>query len=347
MTTVARSSPTRADVAKLAGVSEAVVSYVMNDGPRPVSEGARERVKAAVAELGYRPNQVARALRGVRSSSLGLLLPDAGNPFFWELAQHIESECLAHGYVLFVGTTGNDPERERRYLSEFADRQVDGLVLISTSPTFTRSDYPNLPVVLVDRAPVGNTDEVLQSDNFRGGQVAVSHLIDVHQSRHVLLLAGPEELDSTRLRKEGALAAIERAGVAHTVVYGDFSLAAGHRLTTQLLSGSAGARQFDSIFAFSDVQGIGALRACHEQGVAVPGDLPLVSFDGTELAEFVTPSLTTVRQNSAALAANAFDAIEWLIRTPADADDEGSAPTVITDFELRLGGSCGCGIRTR
>jgi LacI family transcriptional regulator len=346
MTTVHRSSPTRADVAKLAGVSESVVSYVMNDGPRPVSENARQRVKAAVVELGYRPNQVARALRGTRSSSLGLLLPDAGNPFFWEFAQHIESECLTHGYVLFVGTTGNDPERERRYLREFADRQVDGLVLISTSQTFSRADYPQLPVVLVDRAPIGGADEVLQSDNFRGGYVAVAHLLEVHRRRHVLLLAGPEELESTRLRKEGAVAALEQAGAAHTVVYGEFSLAAGHRLTADLLE-ATGPRDFDSVFAFSDVQGIGALRAFHERGVAVPEDLPLVSFDGTELAEFVTPSLTSVRQNTAALAANAFDAIEWLIETPADSADEGSAPTVITDFELRLGESCGCGIPTR
>lgn len=342
MTTVHRSSPTRADVARLAGVSEAVVSYVMNNGPRPVSENARQRVKAAVTELGYRPNQVARALRGTRSSSIGLLLPDAGNPFFWEFAQRIESECLAHGYALFVGTTGNDPERERRYLSEFADRQVDGLVLISTSPTFSQADHPRLPVVLVDRTPSDGTDAV-ESDNFRGGHAAVSHLLEVHHSRHVLLLAGPDELESTRLRKEGALAALARAGADHTIVYGEFSLEAGHRLAAEMLSGGHGSPPFDGVFAFSDIQGIGALRAFYDQGAAVPDDLPLVSFDGTELGHYVTPSLTTVRQNSAALAANAFDAIEWLIRTPADAAEEMTAPTVITDFELRLGGSCGCG----
>lgn len=338
-------SPTRADVAKLAGVSPAVVSYVVNDGPRPVSDKTRKRVKKAISELGYRPNQVARALRGTRSSSICLLMPDAGNPFFWDFAERIESECLKRGYVLFIGTTGNDPERERNYLSSFADRQVDGLIIISSSPTwqFSEDDFRQLPLVFVDRAPIGGRSQLVQTDSFRGALLAATHLVETHNSRNVLMLAGPSELPITRLRIDGALAAFEPAGAEHTVVNCDFSFEAGYRATKEAIRAGDGTLSYDAIFAFTDAQAIGVLRACAEHNISVPGDLSLVSFDGTELADFVVPSLTTVYQDTAELAKNALDAIERAINMPAVAESTvDTAEYITSNLELRLGASCGC-----
>src|SRR4051794_7921304 len=111
--------PTRDDVARLAGTSPAVVSYVLNDGPRPVSAPTRERVLAAVAELGYRPNRVARALRAKRTRAFGLIAPDASNPFFAALARAIEDAAYADGYTLLVGNSADDPEREASYVRTF------------------------------------------------------------------------------------------------------------------------------------------------------------------------------------------------------------------------------------
>lgn len=340
-----RSTPTRADVAALAGVSSAVVSYVMNNGPRPVSESARNKVNAAVLKLGYRPNQVARALRSNKSSSIGLLMPDAGNPFFWELVQQIEHECYARGLVLFVGTTSNDSAREHSYLTEFTERQVDGLILISASSDLPdpRHEFSQLPVVLVDRAPSRDPGFVVQSDNFQGAYLAVRHLLDSHARRRILLLAGPKELGSTNERWAGAVAALregENSSATFETNYGDFSLRSGFDGCATAALGD----EFDAIFAFSDVQGIGALRACETQGVRVPDDVSVIAFDGTDLGQFVTPSLTSVVQDSAHMAANALEELERQIasRGGADSDNRPVGPITLDTLQLRIGESCGC-----
>jgi len=145
---------TRADVARRAGTSTAVVSYVVNDGPRPVAAETRQRVLDAIAELGYRPNRVAQALRGQRSRVLGLIVPDISNPFYAELARVIENSADLLGYTLVLGNSEQDAQRELRYVRTFLDRQVDGLFLISGSSSeelMTLSSEVAIPFVLLDR----------------------------------------------------------------------------------------------------------------------------------------------------------------------------------------------------
>lgn len=172
---------TRADVARHAGTSTAVVSYVVNDGPRPVASETRQRVLASIAALGYRPNRLAQALRGHRTRVLGLIVPDIANPFYAELAHAIEKVADQRGYTLVLGNSGQDPERELRYVRTFQDRKVDGLLLISGSSSeqlAALSSEGGVPLILLDRrVNYRENASLLATDSVSGAIMATRHLL--------------------------------------------------------------------------------------------------------------------------------------------------------------------------
>ena len=122
---------TRADVARVAGTSVAVVSYVINNGPRPVAETTRLRVLEAIEKTGYRPNDIARALASGNTLTYGLVVPDISNPFFATLAQALQREAFSHGRVLLLGDAGDNRQREHDLINHLLRRQVDGLLYTS------------------------------------------------------------------------------------------------------------------------------------------------------------------------------------------------------------------------
>src|SRR5258707_6744643 len=126
---------TRNMVAEHAGVSTAVVSYVVNGVPGRVARQTREKVLRSIAELDYRPNSLARALKIRRTLTLGLIVPDSSNPYFAELSKSVEDAAFARGYALLVGNTSNDPTREMAQLKALRDRQVDGILVVKTGAT--------------------------------------------------------------------------------------------------------------------------------------------------------------------------------------------------------------------
>ncbi|MBO0879709.1 MAG: LacI family DNA-binding transcriptional regulator, partial [Mycobacterium sp.] len=144
----------RKDVAQLAGTSPAVVSYVLNGGPRPVAAATRERVLRAIETLGYRPNHIARSLRMSRTMTLGLVVPDSSNAFFAELGRAVEEAAFEAGYTLLVGNSAENESRQTSYVRTFIQRQVDGLLVVPARGSL--SCLPELrgsgaPWVLLDR----------------------------------------------------------------------------------------------------------------------------------------------------------------------------------------------------
>lgn len=326
----------RADVARVAGVSPAVVSYVLNDGPRPVSADARRRVEAAIAELGYRPNKVAQALRGTRTHSIAMLMPDHLNPHFAELAQAMEDEAQQRGYVLIIGTAANDAEREQSYLRSFLDRQVDGVVLISASghPDVAEIERAGIPLVLLDRAGGGTPYSSVVTDNRAAAAMGVRHLQE-HGRARLRFLSGPAELEPVRDRDQGWR---ETSGdsTGERVWRSAFSREAGYEAVRRGLAETG--VDFDGLFAASDAQAIGALKALREAGIGVPGDVAVVSLDGSEAGLFTVPTLTAVVQDVRRLAA---EAVEIVVARAADA---ASVPVHhVLQTSLRRGDSCGCG----
>jgi LacI family transcriptional regulator len=303
---------TMQDVARRAGTSAAVVSYVLNNGPRPVSAPTREKVLAAVDELGYRINGAGRTLRSRKSKIIGVVLPDSSHPFFADISRRIERATYELGYVVLIGNSLNDSDREREYFDLFREHQVDG-VLLTVDPGERISDLTDssIPVVLLDEPSPGLAISSVTVDNFDGAYQATRLLLgEGHES--IGFIGGNVGLPSADSRERGWRAAVEEAAVpfraAHRV---EFTRDAGYASGLEFL---ASAHTPTAVFVSSDQQAIGLLRACAERGVRIPDDLSVVAFDDSDDARYTTPPLTTVRQPMSAIVARALD----LLMSPPD-----------------------------
>ncbi len=295
---------TRDDVAARAGTSSAVVSYVVNGGPRRVSAATRSKVLRAIEDLGYRPNGLARALRTQKTFTIGLVVPDSVNPFFAQLARAVEDAAFARGYVLLLGNSSQDDTRQAAYVSTFLQRQVDGLILIADSdigqsslPEQTASALrgAGTPLVLLDRHPSDLWALSLTVDNEGGAYMATNHLLE-HGHADVACIAGPSDLHPVEERTHGWQRALREAGIkpkAKSLVRSRFRRDEGYLAAEELLRA---AKRPTAIFAQSDEQAIGALRWAHENRVRVPEDVALVSFDGVDESAYTNPALSTVAQ---------------------------------------------------
>lgn len=324
---------TRRDVAQLAGVSDAVVSYVLNGGPRGVSSDKAERVRRAVEKLQYRPNSVARALRLQRSNALGLIIPDAANPFFAELSRAVEEAAYERGYILLVGNSLDSTERERDYVRVFRERQVEGILFVSAAGRFgaVAQDAGGTALIALDRVGSGNSMSSVAVDNRAAAQAVVEHLIG-HGHQRIGCVGGPAELPTSRDRSAGWRAALHSAGLPASPrlrATAPFSRRGGYIATRQLL-----ADRPTALFAASEQQAIGSLHALWEAGLRAPDDIALGAFDGTEVAEFTGPPLTVARQPVAEIARRAIDL--------ATASAPARARHEVVAFELVVRRSCGC-----
>jgi LacI family transcriptional regulator len=286
------------DVARLASVSIATVSHVIN-GTRFVSAERVERVHAAMQELGYTPDATARSLRVGRTHTIGLVIPDTSNPFFAALARWIEEAGFESGYTTILANSDERPDREHRYVSTLVSKRVDGLILAPSRGdhgTLRKLlDNARMHVVVVDRdAALPNADVVLY-DNAGGSYAATRHLIDLGHTC-IGCIAGPADATSAAERVKGFRNAIADAGLElpqDAVVEGDFHFPGGREATTRLL---ATQEPFTALFAANDLMAAGAIRALAERGISVPGEVSVIGFDDAPLAEMISPALTTMRQ---------------------------------------------------
>lgn len=316
---------TRADVARLAGVSTAVVSYTLNESSqKKVSEATRARVLQAVATLGYRPNAAARALKLGSTAQLGLVVPGVLNRFFADLTDHLEREAAERGLALLVTSSrdGVDPA-----VARLVDRQVDGVILTSgvDDAQIRRIAELGVPAVLINREGAAGVAGV-GVDRYQGARLAVGHLVE-HGHRDIAYIGRPHQ---TAQRYRGWVDALAAVGAPPgPVIASEFSREHGYR------AGQALAEREDrppAVFISSDEQAVGALLALHEAGVAVPDEVAVASFDGSQESAFCWPPLTTAAQP---LAAMAWHVVERLVGAGPGADVELPA-------ELVVRRSCGC-----
>ena len=328
----------RADVAKLAGTSPAVVSYVLNGGPRGVAPETRARVLAAIEQLGYRPNGVARSLRMNRTMTLGLVVPDTSNPFFAELGRAIEEAAFARHYTLLVGNAAEDDDRQTTYVRTFLARQVDALFLAPAhGPTSCLSELQRsgVPWVALDRQIPGSGAPAVLADNRGGARAATEHLL-AHGRQRIACISGPEDVVPATHRVDGWRDALAEAGFRPSemsVWHGAFGRRSGYRGARELLADG----RFDAVFVASDQQALGVLRALLELGLRCPDDVAIASFDGIAAAAYATPALTTMAQPFTDLAHTALARLLERI-DDRDADPYGS----VLPVSLVARGSCGC-----
>ncbi|MEV4020717.1 LacI family DNA-binding transcriptional regulator [Nonomuraea angiospora] len=331
---------TRNDVARLAGTSPAVVSYVINNGPRPVSAAARQRVLDAIKQLGYRPNAVARSLRSRRSWTIGVIASDSAggkSPFFGQFTRACEEVAWQRGYSVLFGNSAEDPARAEGYVRGFLERQVDGLVLMRVPVSADQAEEMRgrVPVVTIDHAAPPFFSR-LAVDDEEGGYQATRHLLE-HGHRRIGFVGGPLDITPVRLRAAGWRRALQEADVetkTGLVEEGELSLEGGYDAALRLLSSPS---RPTALFASIDGQAIGAMRAAADLGLRVPEDVAVVGFDGAREAAYTVPGLSTISQPIDEMARHATETLVGAI------ESEGVEPvTKIFSATLVTRGSCGC-----
>lgn len=295
MNSRATTRPTIIDVAASAGVSKSLVSLVLR-GSSSVSEEKRRLVLAAAAELGYRPNGVARSLVQRRSNLFGVLLSDLHNPFFAEVIDGVQAEAGAKGYNTIMSVVDHRALAERRALDTLLELRIDGLILASPMLEINAITLASkeVPVVLVARrARMGSVDSV-SNDDPTGAALVVQHLADLgHQNiAHIDGGGGAGAAE----RRKGYERAMQRRGLeAHIrVIPGSYTDDGGRQGVAALFDGEP--PHPTAIFVANDLAALGALSALSERGLRVPEDVSVVGYDNTALAAVSQINLTTVDQ---------------------------------------------------
>jgi LacI family transcriptional regulator len=295
------------EVAKAAGVSLASASYAIN-GTGSVGEATREHILKVAAQLGYRPNQSAKAMKTGRTGAIGLILPDLTNPFFPSLAQGVIQAARAHGYSVFLTDTEGSPEAEQRSVSLLIDHGVDGVVWFPIADTDTVGKLiGNTPTVVLDRNLPGY--DVIQADYADGGRLAAEHLIEAGHV-NIGVISGPHAASSARQRAEAAIAVVRERANLTWHVHNAFALDLEPQVTAALEGRTATA-----VIAGADLIAIGAMRHIRSMGLSVPDDVSVVGFDDIPWAELHTPALTTIDMPVEDMAAAA---VETLVRRMAN-----------------------------
>jgi LacI family transcriptional regulator, galactose operon repressor len=289
-----RKRVTRDDVAERAGVTPSTVSYVINNGPRPVSAAARERVLKAIADLGYQPSDVARSLRSRRSMTLGLVIPNTANPFYAEVARAVEEIGFERGYTVFLCHSSHLPEREQRYAEMLRAKHVDGAIFHPTTADLrplTFLSQAGIQVVVLERSVPGY--HCFVADERHGGYLATRHLLDLGH-RRIGCVVRTGDLTSSTARVEGYRAALAEVGLPldeRLIVESDFGYAAGAAAARRLL---ALAPRPTALVTHNDIIAIGAIKAASDSGLRVPEDLSLAGYDDIAQASYSVPALTTI-----------------------------------------------------
>lgn len=305
-----------ADVARLAGVSVATVSRALAT-PDVVSETTRERVLAAVREIGYTPNIAARNLRARKSMMVLVVVPDISNPFFADVLRGIDEALAVANYGLIIANLGQRPEQEARYVNLALAGQVDGVLLLCghmLAGGGRKLTDAALPIVAACEIIPGADFPQVEVDNRAAARAAVDHLLGLGH-RRIAYLSGPRANILDQARVQGYAEALATAGVTadpNWVIAGDFSFQAGTRAAQRLAAQPAESRP-TALFAANDEMAIGFIKAARGLGLAVPQDVSVIGFDGIDYADFCEPTLTTVYQPRRILGAVAADLLVGLM----------------------------------
>jgi DNA-binding LacI/PurR family transcriptional regulator len=290
--------PTRDDVAALAGVSSAVVSYVLNGGPRPVTPEKRLRVLRAVDELGYRPNHIARSLAGQRTGSVGVIAPTLANPVWARFSMGLTDVLSKADYLLMVCDVEDDAQLDARYAEMLVAKRVDGCLLAPTAEaerTVKILADGGVPTVVIEH-DLASTPSVLL-DAEATGRLATEYLIGLGHRRIAILREQRTSLDSWR-RFDGYAQALRDAGidldprlVADAVPSIDGSVVTGSLAAAESLLDAQPCPT--AVFAHNDLLAIAVMHVARTRGLRIPEDLSVVGVDDIEAGRFMNPPLST------------------------------------------------------
>ena len=291
-------SPTMHDVARLAGVSVATVSSVINE-KSGVSPKRMASVKDAMSKLDYHPDLVARSLKLGHTKVIGMIVPDVTNQYYPEVMRGVEDEARVHGYQLMLCNSNENPDHEQHLLSMLFSQRVDGVLLASSDSTavYDRQIRRRFPIVFIDRLPSGCTERAVTTDNVQAAYDATRHLISLGHKR-IAIIAGNTLLSTGSDRVAGYRQAMQEEHLPIREEYfqhGNFTLESGIQCGLKLMNLK---NPPTAIFSCNNKMTLGLMRSLTELNITCPKKVSVVSFDDFEWAANFTPKLTTVSQQT-------------------------------------------------
>ncbi len=288
------------DIAKIAEVSTATVSKVINGKDHDIGEATIKRVQGIAQELNYRPNSLARSMKTKVTRTIGLIIPDVRNPFFTDLARGAEDSAHERGYSMLFCNSDDDLEKEMSYIDTLVEKQVDGIALAAATKRDKKKEEKfkvPLPIVTLDRDVFfQGVKGHIHTDNEKGAFDAVSYLISLGHHR-ILFLSGRLDINIAIQRMKGYRRALMEAGIEFDeklLVDGPFTFEFGY----DAIHSAPLDPTVTAIFCGNDLIAFGAIKALKELNIRVPKDISIMGFDDIYLASINTPGLTTVRQPS-------------------------------------------------
>lgn len=295
---------TQADVARLAGVSRATVSYVLSrrkNGPISVAEETRQRILQAAEQLGYAPNAAAQSLRMSESKTIGFTMPDMNNPHIWEIISGAESEAQRASYNLLLFSTLMEAEHERTSIAAIFRRQIDGLILHPINHALLQDEIQLMvrtqsPLVILGQHGIKELDTIV-GGYAEGAKLVMDHLLALGHRRIGYIhgvaykALGQERLDAYRNSLINVGIPVNEENIMVTgITIGD-----GYQAAHELLNRHP---RPTALLVINDLLAIGAMHAVIDHGLEIPRDVSIAGFDDIDIARFLNPSLTTLRVNA-------------------------------------------------
>ncbi len=281
------------EVAKMAGVSPATVSRVIN-GTAKVSAEKRARVLEVISATEFVPNEVARSLFRKSAKLIGLIIPSIKNPYFTQVASVIEHLATDNGYRVFLCDARDDLEKEQAAIQTLVSMNADGIIIATTNERI--EDYLSMcqiPVVAVDTMFSNkNVAAYVYSDYYTGGRMAMEHLLDCG-CQNIVCIKGPQHLYSAKGRYQGYQDVCRERGIQEQTVSCDYDFESGIAMSEELLRLYP---DVDGIIACNDVVALSTYKVLYRKNIAVPDQVQLIGFDDIMWSNLFTPALTTISQ---------------------------------------------------
>lgn len=312
---------TIADIAKKLNTTSATVSRALNDHPG-ISDRMKKRVLKTAAKLNYRRNKIASSLRSGQTGIIGVIIPSAEINFFGSVVHGIESMANQHGYNVLIYQSNESCEHEQKGIETFLNARVDGIMVSIAKETKDHTHFLNarkakMPLVFFDRA---NDDLEIDSvviDDREGAYIATRHLIEQGYTR-IAHISGPQHIKIFKARLQGYKDALKKYKIRpdpQFVFNGDVSVEAGRQAIRKFLQL---AHPPDAVFAVEDFTALGALKELKERNISVPDDFGIIGFANESFGEHITPSLSTIDQQTVKMGKEAFSLMLTLIREKAN-----------------------------
>jgi len=294
------------DIAKLANVSVATVSRVIND-TAPVKHSTREKIEQIIQEHQFEPNAMARSLLKKETGTIGIIVPDLTNPFYTEVLAGAEQEAITSGLTFLLTNSIGNYKKESEYLAIMREKRVDGMIFIGGRINLRAADEELdqeliqhasvIPTVLVNGTVKGNNLTRVLTDEYKGACIAVQHLIDSgHQS--IGFLGGETHMSTTATKLRAFRRTLKNAGLEvceEWIKTDSFSINSGYEQMLKLMQLP---ERPTAVFCINDFVAIGAIKAAVDQGVNVPEDISIIGFDDIPLSHHFIPEITTVSQQA-------------------------------------------------